>query len=137
MAGLSDTLQISAAGMRAQGERLRVIAENVANAKSTSSTPGGEPYRRKMVIFQNVLDKELGIETVKVTKRTFDASDFNKKYDPSHPAADPQGYVLYPNVNPIVEMADMREARRGYEANINVVESSKAMLTQTIQLLRQ
>lgn len=133
---LGDTLKIAAAGMKAQGDRLRIIAENVANADSTSNVPGGEPYRRKVVIFQNVLDKELGVETVKIAKRTYDMSDFNKKYDPTHPAADEEGYVLYPNVNSIVEMMDMREARRGYEANLNVVEVSKAMLTRTLDLLR-
>jgi len=136
MAGLADTLHISAAGMRAQGDRLRVVAENIANAQSTSATPGGEPYRRKTVLFQNVLDKEMGVNTVKVTKRSFDQSPFEKKYDPNHPAADPEGYVLYPNVNAIVEMMDMREARRGYEANLNVVEVSKSMLSQTIGLLK-
>lgn len=122
--------------MRAQGDRLRVVAENIANAQSTSATPGGEPYRRKTVLFQNVLDKEMGVNTVKVTKRSFDQSPFEKKYDPNHPAADPEGYVLYPNVNAIVEMMDMREARRGYEANLNVVEVSKSMLSQTIGLLK-
>jgi len=133
---LGDTLKIAAAGMKAQGDRLRVVAENIANADSTSNVPGGEPYRRKVVIFQNALDKELGVETVKIAKRTYDMSDFNKKYDPTHPAADEQGYVLYPNVNSIVEMMDMREARRGYEANLNVVEVAKAMLTRTLDLLR-
>lgn len=137
MAGLGDTLQIAAAGMRAQGERLRVVAENVANADSTATTPGGEPYRRKVVVFQNVLDKQLGVDTVKVVKRTYDDSPFIKKYDPSHPAADAQGYVLYPNVNPIVEMMDMREARRGYEANLDMVTISKSMLSQTISLLQK
>ena len=134
---ITDTMQISAEGMRAQSERLRVVAENIANAESTSTEPGGAPYRRKLVIFQNVLNKELGIPTVKVAKRTTDMSAFNKKYDPTHPAADAQGYVLYPNVNPIVEMMDMREARRGYEANLNVIEVSKSMLSQTISLLNK
>ncbi len=133
---LSDTLKIAASGMKAQGDRLRVVAENIANADSTGATPGSEPYRRKLVMFQNVLDRELGVETVKVVKRTHDQSDFLKKFDPTHPASDEQGYVLYPNVNTIVEMMDMREARRGYEANLNMVEISKAMLTRTIDLLR-
>lgn len=133
---LADTLKIAAAGMKAQGDRLRIVAENISNADSVSNVPGGEPYRRKIVIFQNMLDKELGVETVKVAKRTYDMSDFNKKYDPNHPAADEQGYVLQPNVNSIVEMMDMREARRGYEANLNVVEASKAMLSRTLDLLR-
>jgi len=133
---LSDTLQIAAAGMKAQDDRLRIVAENLANADSTSSVPGGAPYRRKTITFQNVLNKELGIETVQIAKRGFDASDFTKKFDPNHPAADEQGYVLYPNVNTIVEMIDMQEARRAYEANLNVVQVSKAMLSQTIDLLR-
>lgn len=133
---LSDTLKIAAAGMKAQGDRLRVVAENIANADATAAAPGEEPYRRKVVIFKNVLDKELGVETVKVVKRTHDMSEFNRKYDPTHPAADEQGYVLYPNVNTIVEMMDMREARRGYEANLNVVEVSKSMLARTLDLLR-
>lgn len=137
MAGLGDTLQIAAAGMQAQGKRLRVVSENIANADSTSTTPGGEPYRRKVVVFQNALDKQLGIDTVQVVKQTYDNSPFIKKYDPSHPAADAQGYVLYPNVNPIVEMMDMREARRGYEANLDMVTISKSMLSQTISLLQK
>lgn len=133
---LSDTLAISTAGMQAQGERLRVVAENIANSDSTGKTAADTPYRRKMVVFQNVLNQELGINTVKITKRTEDQSPFTMKYNPTHPAADAQGYVRYPNVNPIVEMMDMREARRGYEANLNVVEVSKAMLNQTINLLK-
>lgn len=134
--GLADSLLIATSGMRAQGDRLRVVAENIANAHSTATTPGGEPYRRKMVFFQNVLDKELGMKQVKVVKRGQDMSPFSQKYDPSHPAANEEGYVLLPNVNPLVELMDMREARRGYEANLNVVEVSKSMLSQTLALLK-
>jgi len=137
MSGIKDALLISRAGMQAQGDRLRVVAENIANADSTATTPGGTPYRRKLVVFENMLNKELGVNTVKVTKRPLDQSPFIKKYDPSHPAADAQGYVQYPNVNTIVEMMDMREARRGYEANMDVVQISKAMLSQTINLLNK
>lgn len=133
---LTDTMKIAASGMKAQGDRLRVVAENIANADATGRSPGEAPYRRKTVLFGNVLDRELGIKTVKVTERGFDNSDFTKKFEPNHPAADEQGYVLYPNVSTIVEMMDMREARRGYEANINVIEVSKAMLTRTLELLR-
>ena len=133
---LSDTMAIAAAGMKAQGDRLRVVSENIANADSTGRTPDEQPYRRKVLVFQNALNKELGINTVQIGKRTYDMSDFRKKYDPTHPAADAQGYVQYPNVNSIVEMMDMREARRGYEANLNVVEVSKAMLARTIDLLK-
>lgn len=133
---IADSLLIAGAGMKAQSDRLRVVAENIANQDSTGRTPDDLPYRRKLVVFQNVLDKETGINMVKIGKRTYDMSDFNKKYEPHHPAADEQGYVLYPNVNSIVEMMDMREARRAYEANIGVVEVSKSMLSRTIELLR-
>lgn len=133
---IGDTLKIAAAGMKAQSDRLRVVAENIANANSTGTTPGAEPYRRQVVLFKDVLDKELGFKTVKVVRRMKDMSDFQKKFDPSHPAADADGYVLMPNVNTIVEMMDMREARRGYEANMNIVEMTKAMLTRTLDLLR-
>lgn len=133
---ISDSLFIAAAGMKAQSDRLRVVAENIANQDSTAQTPGGTPYRRKLVVFQNVLDKETGVQSVKIGKRTYDMSAFEKKFEPNHPAADEQGYVLYPNVNSIVEMMDMREARRAYEANIGVVEVSKSMLSRTLDLLR-
>ncbi|MEQ1705842.1 MAG: flagellar basal body rod protein FlgC [Rickettsiales bacterium] len=133
---LSDALAIASSGMKAQGDRLRVVAENIANADSTGRTPNELPYRRKVVIFQNMLDKDLGINTVKVSSRKPDMSEFQKKYDPTHPAADEKGYVLYPNVNSIVEMMDMRESRRGYEANLNVIEVSKSMLSRTLDLLR-
>ena len=133
---LGDVPSIAASGMRAQGDRLRVISENMANANSTATAPGVDPYRRKMVFFQSVLDRELGVKQVKVAKRSMDPSPFNKRYDPSHPAADGEGYVLYPNVNTIVEMMDMREARRGYEANLNMVEVAKSMLSQTVALLK-
>lgn len=133
---LSDTMAIASAGMKVQGDRLRVVAENLANADSTGRTPTEQPYRRKVIVFKNALDKELGAETVQVSKRTFDMSDFRKKFEPNHPAADAQGYVQYPNVNTIVEMMDMREARRAYEANLNVIEVSKSMLSRTIDMLR-
>lgn len=133
---LNDSLKIAAAGMRAQSDRLRVVAENIANADSTATAPGGDPYRRKTVVFKNVLDKELGMETVRVSKRGTDKSAFIKKYEPYHPAADAQGYVLYPNVNTIVEAVDMKEARRAYEANLGVIEVSKAMMARTLDLLR-
>ena len=104
---LSKTMHISAAAMRAQGERIRVIAENVANARSTAETPGGEPYRRKVVTFASTLDRELGVETVGVGRVMLDPSDFTRKHQPGHPAADGEGYVLYPNVNSLIEMTDM------------------------------
>ncbi len=132
---LVKTLQISAAGMKAQSVRLRVIGENLANASSTASGAGGEPYRRKLISFENALDRELGISTVRVAGYSVDRSEFGKRHDPSHPAAGADGYVLMPNVNPLIEMADMREAMRSYESNLAVVEASKAMLKKTIDLL--
>lgn len=136
MVDLMDTMKISASGMKAQSDRLRVVSENIANAESVGTRPGDLPYRRKTISFKNQLDRETGAELVQTKKIGTDRSDFIKKYDPTHPAANAEGYVLLPNVNSIMEMMDMREARRGYEANLNVVESSKAMLSQTINLLR-
>ncbi len=133
---LKDAMQISAAGMRAQGQRLRVISENLANADSTAQTPGGEPYRRKIMTFKNVLDRSIGADMVKVNKIMPDSKDFELKYDPTHPAANAEGYVLRPNVNSLIELTDMRQAQRSYEANLSVIETSKAMLTRTIGLLR-
>ncbi len=136
MDDIIKTMRISGAGMRAQGNRLRVIAQNLANANSLPQEPGQNPYRRKVVTFKNVLDRSLGLETVRTGKVLPDRSDFGKRYEPSHPAADADGYVLTPNVNTLIEMTDMREAQRSYEANLSVIKSSKQMLNQTIDLLR-
>ena len=133
---LLESLHISAAGLQSQGTRLRTIAENVANADSTAQVPGGEPYRRKVVTFANELDRELGFETVQVSGVVPDRSDFGLRFDPGHPAADGRGYVLTPNVNSLLEMADMREAQRSYEANLKVIQSSRSMLQQAVDLLR-
>jgi flagellar basal-body rod protein FlgC len=133
---LMESLMISAAGMRVQGERLRVISENIANVDSVSEVPGGDPYRRKTITFQNALDRELGVNLVKVKKVGLDPSEFTRKYDPSNPAADKSGYVKLPNVNSLIEMNDMREAQRSYEANLKVIEVARGMLTRTIDLLR-
>ena len=133
---LLESLHISAAGLQSQGTRLRTIAENVANADSTAQVPGGEPYRRKVVTFANELNRELGIETVQVSGVVPDRSDFGLRFDPGHPAADGRGYVLTPNVNSLLEMADMREAQRSYEANLKVIQSSRSMLQQAVDLLR-
>lgn len=133
---LMESLMISAAGMRVQGERLRVISENIANVDSVSEVPGGDPYRRKTITFQNALDREMGVNLVKVKKVGLDPSEFTRKYDPSNPAADKSGYVKLPNVNSLIEMNDMREAQRSYEANLKVIEVARGMLTRTIDLLR-
>lgn len=132
---LKDAMNISASGMKAQGSRLRVISENLANSSSTSQTPGGEPYRRKVLTFGNVLDRTLNAQVVRVKSIGPDRSDFELKFDPQHPAANADGYVMQPNVNGIIEMADMREAQRSYEANVSVIETSRAMIQRTIELL--
>ena len=133
---LSQALGISAAGMDAQTQRLRVIAENLANQDSTGSSPGATPYRRKTAVFETALDNSLGAETVHVKAIVPDTSAFPQKYDPSNPAADPNGYVRMPNVNSFVEMMDMREAERTYSANLNVMQASRSMLTRVIDLLK-
>jgi flagellar basal-body rod protein FlgC len=122
--------------MRAQGDRLRVVAENIANVDSTSQKPGGLPYQRKTITFKNVLDHELGINKVIVANYGIDKSPFKKKYEPGNPGADATGYVLYPNVDSVVEMVEMHEAQRGYEANVNVIDVSRSMIAQTLGLLK-
>lgn len=136
MDDLMKTLRVSAAGMKAQGTRLRVISENVANADSLPTEPGRLPYRRKVVHFKDVLDRSIGLDTVRVKAISPDRSDFQKRFDPAHPAADADGYVLAPNVNTLIEMMDMREAQRSYDANLNMIRASKAMLQSTIDVLR-
>ena len=133
---LKDSMLISASGMRAQSIRMRVIAENIANQDSIAEGPGAEPYRRKIVNFKNELNKALGTETVNVDKVSFDKSDFGKKYDPGHPAADANGYITTSNVKGMVEAMDMRQAQRSYEANLNAIEASRNMLLRTVELLR-
>lgn len=133
---LVDALHISAAGMKTQGSRLRLIAENMANADSLGKTAGADPYRRKVMTFENELDRTLGLEMVKVDRVVSDPSDFELRYEPNHPAADDKGYVKLPNVNTLIELSDMREAQRSYEANLKVIEASRTMLTRTIDILR-
>jgi flagellar basal-body rod protein FlgC len=133
---IEKSLILSAAGMKSQGERLRVISENLANSDSTASTPGGDPYRRKVVTFHDVLDRKLDMKLVKVDRVREDKSDFPLKYDPSQPGANKDGYVKMPNVNTLVELMDMREAQRSYEANLDMIEVSKSMLSRTLELLR-
>ena len=115
---------------------MRVISENLANSDSLAERPGEQPYRRKLVTFKNVPDRQLQANRVKIDKFLPDRSQFPKKYEPSHPAADADGYVDLPNAKPLVEMMDMREAQRCYEANLSVIEVSKRMLLRTIDLLR-
>ena len=120
---LFRTFMISSAGMRAQGTRLRVIAENLANVSSEATDPGQQPYRRKVVSFRNILDRKTGVDIVTADRTRTDKSEFGRRFDPNHPAADENGYVLTPNVNSLIEIMDMREAQRSYEANLNVIRS--------------
>ncbi len=136
MAELNNSMHISAAGLKAQGERLRVISENIANAGSTALTPDQDPYRRKLVTFGSALNRELGTDLVEVRKVGRDPSEFGLRYQPGHPAADDNGYVKISNVNTLVEMTDMREAQRSYEANLKVLQAARGMLQRTIDLLR-
>lgn len=135
MDALTASMAIAASGMRTQGQRLQVVTENMANAQSTSETPGGEPYRRKTISFKSQLDRARDIETVAVNRIGRDKSDFRLIHDPGHPAADEAGYVKMPNVNSMVEMMDMREASRSYEANMNVLQQARTLTTRTIDLL--
>lgn len=136
MDDILKTLRISAAGMKVQGTRLRVIAENIANADSLPTSPGGTPYRRKVVTFKNELDRATGLDTVRIDRVRPDMTPFGKKHQPGHPAADGEGYVLTPNVNSLIEMMDMREAERSYEANLNMIRASKGMLSEAIDVLK-
>lgn len=133
---LMKSIMISAAGIRAQSFRMRIISENIANADSVASEPGKDPYRRKVVSFQNELNRELGVPMVTIDKVSRDSSDFGRRYDPGNPAADATGYVKLPNVNGLIEIMDMKQALRSYEANLNSIEASKQMIMRTIELLR-
>jgi len=130
------TLAIAASGLRAQSGRMRIISENIANADSTPSAPGADPYRRKIPTFQTEFDRSLDVNLVELGKPVTDKSAFQLKYDPGHPAADKNGDVKYPNVNPLLEMTDMREAQRTYEANINVITATRRMIQRTIDILK-
>lgn len=133
---IDKALAISAAGMDAQTARLRVIAENLANQDNTGSTPGADAYRRKTITFENRLDRALGAPTVRVKRIDTSRAELPRRYEPSHPAADADGYVRVSNVNNFIEVMDMREAQRTYSANLNVLEATRTMLTRTIDLLK-
>ena len=131
----NTTMAVAASALRAQQARMRVIAENIANAESTATTAGGEPYRRQIPVFQaREIDGATGVALAEV--RT-DTGDFRSEYDPSHPAANAEGYVLRPNVDTLVEAMDMREAQRAYEANLNVIETARSMDARTLDILKK
>lgn len=133
---LKDAISVSASGLRAQSLRMRVIAENIANQDSVSQTPGGDPYRRRIVSFKAEMDRANGAMEVKVGRVMADKSAFGREYKPGHPAADAKGYVATPNVSGLVEKADMDAALRSYEANVSAIEAARTMTTKTIDLLR-
>jgi flagellar basal-body rod protein FlgC len=130
------SMAIAASGLRAQSGRMRVLSENIANSDSTAQRAGGNPYRRKIPTFHSEVDRALDANVLAMGKVRQDPSDFRVKYEPGHPAADQNGYVKYPNVNALVEMNDMREAQRSYEANLNVIGATRRMIQKTIDLLR-
>lgn len=133
---LGQAMQVAAAGMKVQGARMRLVAQNLANAESTAAAPGGEPYRRQTITFANALDRALGTELVAVAKTGVDRSQLPLRHEPGHPAADADGYVLMPNVNPLLELMDMREAQRSFEANLNAMSLARSMIQRTLDLLR-
>lgn len=133
---LIKAMKLSAAGMRVQGYRMRVVAENLANADTAPTQPGAAPYRRKVITFKNTLDRALGLKRVEVDRIQPDRSKFERRYEPGHPAADATGYVTMPNVKTMVEMMDMKQAQRSFEANLGVIQAAKTMLQKTIDLLR-
>lgn len=133
---LIKSLFVSATGLKAQNGRMRIIAENIANADSTGRTPDEEPYRRKIPTFKSHFDKEVGAQVVQLGKVAEDSSPFEERFAPGHPAANDQGYVREPNVNTLVESVDMREAQRSYEANLNVIQATRRMVQKTIDILR-
>jgi flagellar basal-body rod protein FlgC len=133
----STSMAVTAAGMRVQSERMKVISENIANADSTSPTPGADPYRRKVPTVTSKFDRELGANLVQTGRTVADKSEFRSQYDPGNPNADKQGYVKLPNVDPLIEIMDMREAQRSYEADLTVMDATKQMLAKTVDLLNK
>jgi flagellar basal-body rod protein FlgC len=132
----TKSMAIAASGLRAQAGRMRVISENIANSDSTAQQPGGDPYRRRIPTFVSQLDRAVGAQVVALGAIRPDPTDFQVKYEPGHPAADANGYVKMSNVNPLVEMTDLRDAQRSYEANLNVITATRRMLARTLDILR-
>ena len=133
---LVRSLSIAASGLKAQAGRIRIISENLANADSTATKAGADPYRRKIVSFNRQFDRDLEAETVRLGRVQRDAQPFQVKHDPGNPGADTAGNVKMPNVNPLIEQMDMREAQRSYEANLNVISATRRMITRTLDMLR-
>lgn len=130
------SLVTAASGLNAQSGRMRVIAENIANVQSTARSPDGDPYQRQIPTFRAAVDRETQSQIVELGPVRPDRSDFRLQFDPSHPAANADGYVKMPNVNRLVEAMDMRSAQRSYEANLNVVQATRQMISRTLDILR-
>ena len=130
------SMGIATSGLRAQAGRMRVISENIANADSTAQSAGGDPYRRKVPTFSSALDRTLDAKVVALGKVATDPSAFRLRYEPNNPAADAAGNVKYPNVNSMVEMTDMRDAQRSYEANLNIISATRRMIQRTLDILK-
>ncbi|HXW39841.1 MAG TPA: flagellar basal body rod protein FlgC [Xanthobacteraceae bacterium] len=130
------SIAIAASGMRAQAGRMRIVSENIANADSTATTPGGDPYRRRIVTFHAELDRELNARVVELGRIATDNSDFRVRHEPDNPMADANGDVKYPNVNSLIEVTDLRDAQRSYEANLNVITATRRMLQRTLDILK-
>lgn len=130
------SLFVAASGLKAQSGRMRVIAENIANADSTARTPDADPYRRRIPTFESIYDSKMQANKVELGRIDTDRGDFKTRFNPSHPAADAEGFVKMPNVDRLVEAVDMREAQRSYEANLNVISSTRTMLARTLDILR-
>ncbi|HZA01068.1 MAG TPA: flagellar basal body rod protein FlgC [Hyphomicrobiaceae bacterium] len=133
---LNVTLKIAGSGLEAQSLRMRVVAENLANAESTGNTPGADPYQRQVVSFAEALDEASGASLVNIERISRDIAPFRVEHDPNHPAADENGFVKLPNVNTLIELADMREANRSYAANLQVIRQAREMISMTIDMLR-
>ncbi|MBS7805766.1 flagellar basal body rod protein FlgC [Rhizobiales bacterium TNE-4] len=134
---LNRSIQTALSSLKLNDARMRIAAENIANASSTAQTPNGEPYRRKFVVMESRQDQETGASLVRVGRVMRDRGQFSTRHEPGHPAADANGYVKYPNVDTLVEQVDVREAQRAYEASLYVITSARALLARTIGLLRE
>ncbi|HBB56253.1 MAG TPA: flagellar basal body rod protein FlgC [Hyphomonadaceae bacterium] len=137
MSDLSASLAAAASGLKAQTVRIRVAAENIANANSTADAPGGEPYRRRVPVFEPSVDRDTNALVVRTQAPQLDRSAFQLRYEPGHPVADENGYVQYPNVVSLIEAADLRDASRAYEANLTVIENARALLGATLGILQR
>jgi flagellar basal-body rod protein FlgC len=133
---IATALKVAASGLHAQSERLRIVSENLANAQSTGNTPGSDPYQRKTIAFASEVDRLTGGDFVRIADIARDDAPFRVEFDPGHEAADENGYVKLPNVNALVEMADMSEANRAYEANLQVIKQARELISMTIDLMR-